>query len=294
MYVSMKEMLLHAHRNHYAVMAINCVNMEQAKAIIQAAAEEHSAVIINISPRQMKAHGHGDIMAPMIRNMAENVSVPIAFNLDHGASYEDIAMAINYGFSSVMIDSSSFAFEENVRRTQIIAGLAHGKGLSCEAELGHVGQAAQADNDKADLYTNVEQAREFVDRTGCDCLAVAIGTAHGSYPEGFVPKLDFERLKELKARLDIPLVLHGGSGAGEENIKKVVAYGINKINVCTDLMKHATKATAKALEENPAIDYMDLCIEAQNAVKDYIKAYMRIIGSSGRYLFDRDHGPELD
>ena len=294
MYVSMKEMLLHAHRNHYAVMAINCVNMEQAKAIIQAAAEEHSAVIINISPRQMKAHGHGDIMAPMIRNMAENVSVPIAFNLDHGASYEDIAMAINYGFSSVMIDFSSFAFEENVRRTQIIAGLAHGKGLSCEAELGHVGQAAQADNDKADLYTNVEQAREFVDRTGCDCLAVAIGTAHGSYPEGFVPKLDFERLKELKARLDISLVLHGGSGAGEENIKKVVAYGINKINVCTDLMKHATKATAKALEENPAIDYMDLCIEAQNAMKDYIKAYMRIIGSSGRYLFDRDHGPELD
>lgn len=294
MYVSMKEMLLHAHRNNYAVMAINCVNMEQAMAIIQAAAEEHSAVIINISPRQMKAHGHGDILAPMIRNMAEKVNVPVAFNLDHGAAYEDITKAIEYGFSSVMIDSSSCEFEENVRRTQMIAGLAHGKGLSCEAELGHVGQASQADNNKMDLYTNVEQAKEFVERTGCDCLAVAIGTAHGSYPEGFVPKLDFQRLKELKERLAMPLVLHGGSGAGEENIKKVVACGINKINVCTDLFKHARKATADALAENPGIDYMDLCIAAQNAMKDFIKDYMRMIGSSGRYIFEKSDGPELD
>ena len=295
MYVSMKEMLLHAHRNNYAVMAINCVNMEQAKAIIQSAAEEHSAVIINISPRQMKAHGHGDILAPMIRNMAEKVPVPVTFNLDHGATFEDITKAIEYGFSSVMIDSSSCEFEENVRRTQQIASLAHGMGLSCEAELGHVGLASQSDNSKADLYTNVEQAKEFVDRTGCDCLAVAIGTAHGSYPEGFVPHLDFERLKELKARLDMPLVLHGGSGAGEENIRKVVACGINKINVCTDLFRHATNATTKALEENPKIDYMDLCIAAQNAMKDFIKSYMRMIGSSGRYTFEKDEqAPELD
>lgn len=294
MYVSMKEMLLHAHKNNYAVMAINCVNMEQAKAIIQSAAEEHSAVIINISPRQMKAHGHGDILAPMIKNMAEKVNVPVAFNLDHGAGYEDITKAVEYGFSSVMIDSSSCEFEENVRRTQMIASLAHGKGLSCEAELGHVGLASQADNSNLDLYTNVEQAKEFADRTGCDCLAVAIGTAHGSYPEGFVPKLDFKRLQELKETLDMPLVLHGGSGAGEENIKKAVACGINKINVCTDLFKHARIATAKALEENPEIDYMDLCIAAQNAMKDFIKAYMRVIGSSGRYVFEKDNGSELD
>ena len=125
MYVSMKEMLWHAHENNYAVMAINCVNMEQAKAIIQSAAEEHSAVIVNISPRQMKAHGHPDILAPMIRNMAEKVQVPVAFNLDHGGDYEDIAYAIQCGFSSVMIDSSSYEFEENVRRTSIVATLAH-------------------------------------------------------------------------------------------------------------------------------------------------------------------------
>lgn len=222
MYVSMKEMLWNAHENNYAVMAINCVNMEQAKAIIQSASEEHSAVIINISPRQMKAHGHGNIMAPMIKNMAEKVPVPVAFNLDHGANLEDITYAMECGFSSVMIDSSSYEFEENVRRTKTVAALAHGMGLSCEAELGHVGMANQSDNTRTDLYTNPEQAKEFVARTHCDCLAVAIGTAHGSYPKGFVPKLDFDRLRLLKDTLKMPLVLHGGSGAGDENIKKVV------------------------------------------------------------------------
>ena len=294
MYVSMKDMLWHAHDNNYAVMAINCVNMEQAKAIIQSAEEERSAVILNISPRQMKAHGHGEILAPMIRGMAERISVPVAFNLDHGANLEDITAAMSYGFSSVMIDASGFAFEENVRRTQIVASMAHGMGLSCEAELGHVGLAKEADNEKEDLYTNPEQAREFAERTGCDCLAVAIGTAHGSYPKGFVPRLDFERLALLKETLQMPLVLHGGSGAGEENIKKAVACGINKINVCTDLFKHARIATAKTLEENPEIDYMDLCIAAQNAMKEFIKSYMRIIGSSGQYDFEQYQGPELD
>lgn len=201
---------------------------------------------------------------------------------------------MQYGFSSVMIDSSSYEFEENVRRTQQIASLAHGMGLSCEAELGHVGQAAQADDSNVDLYTNVKQAKEFVERTNCDCLAVAIGTAHGAYPKGMIPKLDFERLKELKAELDMPLVLHGGSGAGEENIRKAVACGINKINVCTDLMRHATNASIATLKENPQIDYMDLCIAVEDAIKDFIKSYMRVIGSSGRYSFEKHNGPELD
>lgn len=294
MYVSMKNMLLHAHKNGYAVMAINCTNMEQVKAIIQAAAEENSAVILNVSPRQMKAHAHGEIMAPMIRGMAEKVDVPVAFNLDHGGNYEDITYAIRCGFSSVMIDASGYELEENIRRTSLIASLAHGNGLSCEAELGHVGLAADSDNSKADLYTNPEQAKEFVERTECDCLAVAIGTAHGSYPKDLVPKLDFERLKLLKETLDMPLVLHGGSGAGEENIKKAVACGINKINVCTDLFKHGRKAMADAISEKPDIDYMDVNIEAENAMKDYIKAYMRLIGSSGRYTFEKSEGPELD
>lgn len=151
-----------------------------------------------------------------------------------------------------------------------------------------------ADGQNADLYTNVEQAKEFVDRTGCDCLAVAIGTAHGSYPKNMIPKLDFERLTELKAWLDMPLVLHGGSGAGEENIRRAVACGINKINVCTDLMNYAKDSMVKTLQEQPDIQYMEWHEAAEETMKDFIKSYMRMIGSSNRYTFDKFVGEELD
>ena len=294
MYTSMKDMLLHAHKNHYAVMAINVVDMEQVKACIEAAEEEHSAVILNISPRQMKAHAYPYIMAPMVQNLAERAEVPVALNIDHGVNMEDIVTAIHCGYSSVMVDASSYDFEENIRRVSAVVALTHAKGISVEAELGHVGVAANADGQNADLYTNVDQAEEFVNRTQCDCLAVAIGTAHGSYPKNMIPKLDFERLTELKNRLNIPLVLHGGSGAGEENIRKAVACGINKINVCTDLMNHAKDSMIKVLQEQPDIQYMEWHEAAEEAMKDFIKDYMRMIGSSNRYTFDKFTGEELD
>lgn len=294
MYVSMKDMLLHAHDNNYAVMAINVVNMEQVKACIESAEEEKSAVILNVSPRQMKAHAYPHIIAPMVKNLAESAGVPIALNVDHGVNMEDITKAIQCGYSSVMVDASSYEFEENIRRVRAVASLAHAKGISVEAELGHVGVAANADGENTDYYTNVEQAREFVERSGCDCLAVAIGTAHGSYPKDRIPKLDFERLKELRETINIPLVLHGGSGAGEENITRAVTCGINKINVCTDLMNHAKSSLLKILEEEPGIQYMELNERIEESMKDFIKAYMRLIGSSNRYTFERHTGPELD
>lgn len=286
MYVSMKEMLWHACANKYAVMAINCTDMEQARAICYAAAAECAPVIIDISPRQMKAHATPEVMVPMIRAIAEPLDVPVALNLDHGGEYKDIVRCIKAGFSSVMVDASSYDFEENIRRVSQIVALAHAHGVSVEAELGHVGQAAAGDGRSADMYTNVEQAREFVERTGCDCLAVAIGTAHGAYPDDFVPHLDFDRLAELKEALKMPLVLHGGSGAGEENIRRVVELGINKINVCTDLFKHQRKAMHDKLNEQPSIDYMDVQIHGERAATEYIRAYMRMIGSSNRYQFD--------
>lgn len=294
MFVSMKEMLNHAHENKYAVMAVNCVNMEQVKACVESAEEECSPIILNISPRQVREHGHSYVLTPMVRSIAERAAVPVAFNLDHGAAYQDFVTALQSGFSSVMIDASSCDFEENVRRTQMIAALAHGCGKSCEAELGHVGNADAGDDSNSDYYTNQEQAREFVKRTHCDCLAVAIGTAHGSYPKGMIPKLDFERLTLLANTLDIPLVLHGGSGAGEENIRKAVACGINKINVNTDVMAHAVAETGRALKENPEYGYMDLCMRCEDAMKDFIKSYMRMIGSSMRYTFGSTAGAEFD
>lgn len=294
MFQSMKNMLIDADKRKFAVMAINCVNMEQAKAIITAAQEECAPVIINISPRQMKTHGTPEILAPMIRKMAEEVDVPVALNLDHGQEYEDVVRVMKAGFSSVMIDASACEYEENVNRTRLIASIAHENGLSVEGELGHVGSAAEGDSEKLDLYTNPEQAKDFVRRTNVDCLAVAIGTAHGNYPSNMIPKLDFQRLKELKDILRMPLVLHGGSGAGEENIKRAVESGINKINVCTDLFKCGRKAMVEAAAQNPNIDYMDFQIAGQNAMKTFIKDYMRMIGSSGKYQFEKITMKEFD
>lgn len=293
MYVSMKEMLQHASDHNYAVMAINCVDFEQARAIVTAASEQGSPVIVDISPRQMNARATPEYMAPLVRSMAKDVDVPVALNLDHGDTYENACRAVRAGFSSVMIDASSYDFEENVRRTRMVAAMAHAHGVSVEAELGHVGQAAAGDGRTDDMYTKVDMAQEFVERTGCDALAVAIGTAHGQYPADFVPTLDFDRLAELKAALKMPLVLHGGSGAGEANIRRVVELGINKINVCTDLFKHQRKAMHDKLNESPNIDYMDLMMWGEQAAKDYIKDYMQMIGSCGRYGFEF-HGAALD
>lgn len=286
MYVSMKEMLRLASEDGYAVMAVNCINYEQAKAICEAAAEESAPVIIDVSPRQMRLHCAPEIMVPMVKAIAEPLDVPVALNLDHGADYKDITRCIKAGYSSVMVDASGYDFEENVRRTRLITSLAHEYGASVEAELGHVGVAAAGDGRSADMYTDVELAKEFVERTGCDALAVAIGTAHGKYPEGLVPKLDFERLAELKEALKMPLVLHGGSGAGEDNIRRVVELGINKINVCTDLFNYQRDEIRDELNANPDVEYLYMQIHSLEKGKRYIKDYMRMIGSTGRYGFE--------
>ena len=285
MYVSMTDILQDAHKNNYAVMAVNSINMEMARAVISAAEEERSPIIVNIGMGQMKKHAHANVMVPMIKKLAEEAKVPVALNHDHGQDLDFIIKCIQDGFSSVMIDASSFPFEENVHRTSTIVKLAHPHNICVEAELGHVGQAADGDNSKADLYTDPEQAKKFVELTGVDALAVAVGTAHGSYPKGYVPKLDFERLALLKKTLDMPLVLHGGSGSGEENIRKAVACGINKINVCTDAFNVAQKAMVDRMADNPKADYLDLCMTAEAAMKEFVKNYIRVIGANNRYVF---------
>lgn len=294
MYVSMKSMLDHANTHQYAIMAVNCCNMEVVKAAIHAAQEEKAPIILNISPRQFKAHASLDSLVPMIQEMAKNAFVPIALNLDHGQEYEDIALALTKGFTSIMFDGSALPFEENRDRTRLVTTLAHSMNASMEAELGHVGQASAGDGEKQDYYTNVEQAKRFVEETGVDALAVAIGTAHGKYPKDFIPALDFERLKELKEKLGIPLVLHGGSGAGEENIKKAVALGINKINVCTDVFDIAKEAIMKSVLNHPKIDYLDLMHCAELEMKTYIINYLRLIGSNGRYDYSMSIKKEMD
>lgn len=285
MLVSMKDILQHAHKNNYAVMAVNSINMEMVRAVVRAAEEEHSAIIVQMGPGQIGKHAHLTEIVPLVKELAKRATVPVALNLDHGGKMEDMIAGIQNGFTSVMIDASSYSYDENVKRTSIICALAHPHGICVEAELGHVGQAADGDNNKVDLYTDVDEAKRFVQETGCDALAVAVGTAHGDYPKGYVPELNFERLTELKKELNMPLVLHGGSGSGEENIKKAVACGINKINVCTDAFHAAKNAMLKKLEEKPNADYLELCMTAEMAVKQFVKDYIRVIGSNNRYIY---------
>ncbi len=285
MLVSMKDILQHAHKNNYAVMAVNSINMEMVRAVVRAAEEEHSAIIVQMGPGQIGKHAHLTEIVPLVKELAKRATVPVALNLDHGGKMEDMIAGIQNGFTSVMIDASSYPYDENVKRTSIICALAHPHGICVEAELGHVGQAADGDNNKVDLYTDVDEAKRFVQETGCDALAVAVGTAHGDYPKGYVPELNFERLAELKKELNMPLVLHGGSGSGEENIKKAVACGINKINVCTDAFHAAKNAMLKKLEEKPNADYLELCMTAEMAVKQFVKDYIRVIGSNNRYIY---------
>ncbi len=286
MLVNMKYILDAANRDGYAVMAVNTINMEMARAVITAAAEEHSPIIVQLGKGQMTKHAHPDDVIPMIQDMARRVDVPVCLNLDHGPDFEAELDAMHRGFTNVMIDASSLPFEENVRRTRQIVDLAHARGISVEAELGHVGMAADGDDQSADMYTNVAQAVEFVERTGIDALAVAIGTAHGKYPEGYVPKLDFDRLAELKAALKMPLVLHGGSGSGEANIRKAVAGGINKINVYTDVSRVAGKAMQERWAQEPGTDLINIMMAAESAIKEYVKGYIRMIGSNDRYTFE--------
>ncbi len=285
MLVSMKAILDDANKRYYGVMAMNSINIEMARAGIMAAEEEHSPIILQFGPGQMKNHAHAEEMLPVIQELAKRVHVPVALNLDHGTDFYIIADCINRGFTNVMFDGSSLPYEENVSRTAIISALAHGMGCSVEGELGHVGQAANSDDMDQDLYTDPNQALDFVQRTGVDALAVAVGTAHGAYPKGKIPKLDFDRLHQLKETLQMPLVLHGGSGSGEENLRKAVAGGINKINVCTDAFAAGKKSMLEALGKEPDLDYMHICMAAEAGIKQFVKDYMKIIGSSGRYIY---------
>lgn len=286
MLVNMKYILDNANRDGYAVMAVNSVNMEMARAVIEAANEEHSPIIVQMGVGQMKKLAHPEDIIPMIKIMAERADVPVCINLDHGPSLEACLMAMHMGFTNIMMDASSMPYEENVRRTRIVTDMAHAMGISTEGELGHVGQAADGDGKSSDMYTNVDQAKDYVARTGVDALAVAIGTAHGKYPAGYVPVLDFDRLRELKAALKMPLVLHGGSGSGEENIRKAVAGGINKINVCTDAFHAAEVAMKAKWDAEPGTNYLEIMVEAEAAIKKFVKDYIRLIGSNDRYTFE--------
>jgi fructose-bisphosphate aldolase class II len=190
-------------------------------------------------------------------------------------------MAVQYGFNSVMIDASVYPNDENIARTQEVVKLARPLNITVEAEIGHVGVGSKYSiKDYSKYYTDPQEAQHFVAVTGVDALAVAVGTAHGVYKG--VPKIDFDRLKELKATLQMPLVLHGGSGTGDENLQKAVEYGINKVNLYTDLHSASYEQLVKTIQEKPKAILIELQEIIENAFKEKLQYYMRLFGSAGR------------
>ncbi len=282
MYVSMKKMLADANAGNYAVMAINCFNIETARAVIGAAEEEKAPIIVNIFQDHLLTHCDSELITPVVKILAERASVDVALNFDHGQEKEYLIKAIDDGFSSVMVDMSRFDLEENIRRTKEIADYAHAHGASAEGEIGCLGASEGGNFTQDAMYTDPEQAKMFFDRTGIDALAISIGTSHGNYPDGMVPKFDIERLKAIKKLTGAPLVLHGGSGSGEENILNSVKNGINKINVGCDFMNANRDAAAKLLKENPDINFFDLIHTTEQESRKLVKYYIGLSGSKGK------------
>jgi len=282
MYVSMTEMLQKANEENYAVMAINCFNLETARGVIKAAELESAPIIINLVQEHLINHCDSELITPIVKTLASRTSIKVALNFDHGQEVLFIKKAIDDGFSSVMVDASRFGLRGNIDMTKEVVNYAHPKGVSVEGEIGCLGATEGSAFTNDDMYTNSEEALKFAKETGIDALAISIGTSHGNYPEGMVPKFDFERLKTIKELTKMPLVLHGGSGSGKDNILKSVKYGINKINVGCDFMNANVEAIKAILKENPNINYYVLMHAVEQDSINLVRNYIKLSGSNNK------------
>jgi len=304
MLVTNKEVLSAASAGGYAVGAFNINNMEILQAIVEAAVEEKSPIIISASPSAIKYAGL-EYLTAMVKAAAEtNPSIPMTLHLDHGKDVETALKCINGGFTSVMIDGSHLNFEENVAMTKRVVELAHPKGISVEAELGKLVSQESATDADEDPYTDPDAAVKFVEQTGVDSLAVAIGTSHGAYKFKGEVKLDFERLKAIRSKVSVPLVLHGASGVPawivekatkygaewsgakgipDEHIKRAISMGIAKINIDTDLRLAFTGSVREVLATSPKeYDPRKILGPAKENMKRVVKEKMRLFGSAGK------------
>ena len=281
MLVSTRQLLLDAQKGKYAVPAFNVHNMETIQTVVEAAVELRSPIIVAATPGTMKYAGP-EFFIKLVEICANKYDIPIAMHLDH-ESYDEIVNAIQLGTKSAMIDASHFDFEENIRRVKEVVDYAHRFDVTVEGELGVLG--GQEDDlvrdDKDSKYTNPVQAKEYVERTGIDSLAVAIGTAHGVYKEE--PKLDFERLAEIRAVVDVPLVLHGASGVPADQVKKAIELGITKVNIATELkMPFAEKLREVLVNKPNESDPRKYFGPAKEVMKKVAMEKILMCGSNGK------------
>jgi fructose-bisphosphate aldolase, class II len=281
--VSMKEMLEKAKSEGYAVGQFNLNNLEFTQAILQAAQEENSPVILGVSEGAARYMGGFKTIVKLVEALMEEykTTVPVAIHLDHGSSYQKCAEAIHAGFTSVMIDASHHSFEENIAITSKVVELSHFHGVSVEAELGTVG--GQEDDVVAEgiIYADPKECEELVKRTGIDCLAPALGSVHGPYKGE--PKLGYKEMEEILNLTGVPLVLHGGTGIPTADIKKAISFGTAKINVNTENQIASAKTVREVLAANPNMyDPRKFLGPARDTIKQTVIGKMREFGSSNK------------
>lgn len=281
MLVPMREILDKANNEGYGVVAPNVFNLETIRAAVEAAAEERSPIILDYGENIDK---YTDIyeFGYMAKMVAEKYDIPVAVNLDHSFNFEVCIKAIKAQFTSVMVDRSAESYEVNVNETKEIVKIAHAVGVSVESEFGHVGMGSNYYDDCRDEFlTDPDLAREYVKATNIDALAIAIGTAHGLYKGD--PKIDFERLKKIKDKVDIPLVLHGGSLTGDEQLAKAVRLGISKVNIGTELdIDGMTGFMKNSKEIVKGWELPQRLLFAKEGFKDKVKHYIKLFGSQNK------------
>ena len=274
MLVNFQTILKDADEKGYAVPAFNVYNMETVMGVIKAAEEQRAPVIIQFYSR-LATTGFADYLAPVILKAAEKASVPVCMHLDHGAGFEAAAIALKNGATGIMVDFSQLSLEENIEKTKKAVDILSVMNIGVEGEIGHIGKAA--DGVPTD-YTTVEEAKKYVDGTGVSALAVAVGTAHGRYKQA--PVLQIERIKEIKDEVKIPLVLHGGSGVPDDQIKLAVAAGIRKINFGTDLCYSFLDKVFETDKNKVAIDLF--MYDPIESVKDFAVSKIQLLGANDR------------
>jgi len=278
MLVNLKTVLDLAEKGGFAIPAFNVYNMESVIGVLEAAEEMKAPIIMQVYPRLMKEQT-GYFLSPVIKAAAERATVPVCFHLDHGPSELETTRSIRYGATGIMLDGSTLPFEENIALTKGVVETCSYLDIQVEGELGHVGMT---NDDDMDEFTTPEDAKRFVEETGVSCLAVAVGTAHGKYKKP--PKLDIERIKEIRtATNNTALVLHGGSGVPDEEIRKAVAAGIRKMNFATDICYAFLDTCLEELQKPDravAIDtFMKKPIEA---VKNFCMTRIKLVGAENR------------
>ena len=272
MLVTSKELFKKAQEGKFAIPAPNFIDLESLRWHVETAERHNLPLILALAEAHIGENITLEDAALVGKKYAEEAKVPVVLHLDHGTTPEVIKKAIDLGFSSVMIDASQDTFEENVRKTKDIIDYAHPKGVVVEAEIGHVGAGENYENHETSdsQYTTVEEAKKVAEETGVDSLAISIGTAHGMYKG--IPEINFDRLKEIAAAVDTPLVLHGGSSSGDENLNRCATNGITKINIFSDLLV----AAKEEIDNNKPETYLDVKALSKQGMQKCLEHYYAV------------------